>query len=388
MLKFTNFMQQLYIVEAASQTGAYADAQGKVFELEFARHLHSKKQHAEHFRNEEGKSPVEVSRRLREILGDEQYNKISQHAMTAVNEYKKRAEFKHPDEIAWTSQPSDHKSFTGSHDPNSNADVMYRHGKQYRGLSLKYGKTPGVRSPGMKDLSTLLKTDHSKIETRIAEHRADINSIMGKYIDRNKPLGTQHQEFKAVVASGSKAAQQAADTALQASRDFRAKLVSHYAKHFNKLTHEDKTHAVRRLLSANETLHPHDKIHYDTSKNEVHISNPVEEFNTLHGRIAHYTAEAKGGYLHIHAHTPDGNKHHILKISIKNKSSSPYTNIVGAASHGKDYKKLITTVPKPEKAAVRKAPKAPTVAATAAPKPVEKIPTDSTIGGRETRDIE
>jgi hypothetical protein len=350
MLKFGQFISEQVVVEQpmlVEAAGQEADAKGKAFEIEVARHLHPKGDYPTHYRDEDGKRPAEIAQHLQGVLGKDKYKTISDHAKTAVGQYREHLsktgvmpKTKHPDIIAWTSQPSDHKAFTGKHDPNANADVMYRHGRKFRGLSLKYGAAPGVRSPGMEDLSTLSHANHDKVKSMISSHRDEIHNIMGKHIDRTSTLGAQHKAFKEVVASGSSAAKGKAEQALEASRKFRAGLATHYATHFNKLSHADMSHAVRRLASAEDTMHPHDKIHFDDKKGQVHISDPVGDFNKMHAKVSHYSAEGKGGYLHIHAHTPDGNKHHILKISIKNKSSSPYTNIVGAASHGKDYSKL------------------------------------------------
>lgn len=333
--------------EKESESGKSADAKGKAFEIEFARHMHPKKQYPTHYRDEEGKRPEEIAGQLRGHFGDERYNQISEHARIAAEQYREHIgnqghlkKGEHPDIIAWTSQPSDHQSFTGKKDPNANADVMFRKGRKFRGISLKYGAKPGLRSPGLKDLAALTKTDHGAVQSQIDTHMEDVHDGMKKFI-KSTTARARHQEFKDVKANGSPAAKKAAEAALQKSRDFRAGLTHHYANGFNKLSPADALHAVRRLSSSEDTLHPHDKVHFDDSKGKVHISHPVDDFEKLHGQVKHYSAEARGGYMLIHAHDNAGKKHQILRIGIKNKSSSPYTNIVGAVSHGKDYHKLV-----------------------------------------------
>ena len=333
--------------EADNQSGKKADAKGKAFEIEFARHMHPQQEYPTHYRDEEGKRPHEIAKTLRDALGEEHYNRITEHARIAAQQYKQHLaeqghlkKSEHPDIIAWTSQPSDHKSFTGKEDKNANADVMFRKGRKFRGISLKYGEKPGLRSPGIKDLNALTHSDDEAIQNNIEEYHKDIHEGMKKHI-KSGTAAARHQEFKDVKENGSPAAKAAAETALQKSRDFRASLAQHYADKFNVLSHEDATHAVRRLSSSEDTVHPHDKVHFNDKTGQVHMSHPVEDFGHLHSQVHHYSAEARGGYMIIHAHDHNGKKHVILQTSIKNKSSSPYTNIVGAVSHGKDFHKLV-----------------------------------------------
>lgn len=355
MLKFKQIISEvlqltaLYEAKAAedNESGKKADAKGKAFEIEFARHMHPKKEYPTHYRDEDGKRPEEIAAQLRELFGSERYNSISEHARIAAEHYRdhlheqghmKRSES--PDIIAWTSQRSDHKSFTGKEDPNANADVMIRKGRKYRGISLKYGSKPGLRSPGLKDLAAMMKLNHGHIQPQIDSHMEDIHEGMKKYI-KSKTATARHEEFKAVKEGGTPAAKAAAEEALQKSRDFRAGLVHIYVNGFNRLKPADALHAVRRLSSAEDTVHVHDKVHFDDKKGKVHISRPVEDFNAAHSQVHHYSAEARGGYMLIHAHDKQGRKHQLLRMSIKNKSSSPYTNIVGAVQHGKDFHDLV-----------------------------------------------
>lgn len=338
----------LYEAKAAedNESGKKADAKGKAFEIEFARNMHPKKQYPTHYRDEDGKRPEEIAAHLRELFGDERYNQISEHARIAAEHYRdhlheqghlKRSE--NPDIIAWTSQRSDHKSFTGKEDPNANADVMFRKGRKYRGISLKYGAKPGLRSPGIKDLSAMMKVNHEAVQNQIDGHMDDVHEGMKKHI-KSTTAKARHEEFKEIVANGSPAAKKAAEVALQKSRDFRAGMVHTYVNGFNKLKPEEALNAVRRLSSSENTMFDHDKVHFDDKKGKVHISHPVNDFATIQSKVKHFSAEARGGYMIVHAHGHDGKKHQLLRVSIKNKSSSPYTNIVGSVSHGKDFHKL------------------------------------------------
>lgn len=354
MLKFKQILSEalqlnaLFEAKAAeeNESGKKADAKGKAFEIEFAKHLHPKQQYPTHYRDEDGKRPEEIAANLKNLFGDEHYSRISEHARIAAAHYRDHVYEKghmkkgeNPDIIAWTSQPSDHQSFTGKKDPNANADVMFRKGRKFRGISLKYGAKPGLRSPGIKDLNSLTKVDGESVLNQISQHQEDIHEGMKKHI-KSSSAAARHQEFKEVKANGSPAAKKAAEAALQKSRDFRAGLVHTYVNGFNKLKPADALHAIRRLSSSEETVFDHDKVHFDDAKGKVHISHPVNDFARIQQKTKHFSAEARGGYMILHAHDHEGKKHQLLKVSIKNKSSSPYTNIVGAVSHGKDFHKL------------------------------------------------
>ena len=124
------------------------------------------------------------------------------------------------------------------------------------------------------------------------------------------------------------------------SLEHRSEIAGNLAHHFNKLSHEDKHHAIKKLMNADETDTPVVKVHHDPKKGVTHISDPVAEFKHLHSKTKEYHFEHKGMYMNVHAIDKDGNKHHIAKIGIKH-NSSPMTHVVGNVTHGPGYKKMV-----------------------------------------------
>jgi hypothetical protein len=176
----------------------------------------------------------------------------------------------------------------------------------------------------------------------IDTHKESLVGLANKGTGKTKPItGTNQNDRNTQFRAIEKAPEHTkrVEAVKKSSQDFRTGLASHYAKHFQNLSHEDKTHAVKRLMNAEETPTPVVKAHYDTKKNKVHISSPVGEFNNMNTKTKHYDFSSKGTYMHVHARDEAGKSHHVAKISFKDKSS-PMTNIVGAVSHGKDYQAL------------------------------------------------
>lgn len=334
MKKFSAFLAEDYVV-LYEESGKANDDKGKAFELEFAKAIHPKKEYPTHYRDETGKRPHEVAARIRGDLGGEHYKSIEGHATKAAAEYRQHLhdkkilhKDKKPDIVAWTSQPSDHEKFTGKKDPHTNADTMIRHGRKYRAQSLKYGAAPGVRSPGLKDLSSLAKVDHKHAAAHVAAHDAAVDNVMKKHI-KSTSKKVRNKDFREIESSGTPAAKKAATDAQSVSLSHRQALAGHYAKHFGKLSTEDMHHVVRHLTGAEDNVHPHDKVHYDTKRNQVHISNPNEDHKKLVANVHHYSVEHQGTNVVVHAHDHAGKKHKIMSVQIKNNSSP--MSVVGAS---------------------------------------------------------
>lgn len=331
--------------KAAAESGKGADAAGKAFELEFAKHFNNI-EYPHHYRDEDGKRPVEIASALRKHFGDEKYEEISSHAKKAVEEYRKELHTrgalhhsKSPDIVAWTSQPSDHRSFTGVDDPNTSADVMFRTGKKFHAASLKYGAQPGARNPGMKDLSRLSGLNHSVIEDLISAHDKERDKIMGDSISSGS-LEKKHAQFKE-LKNGSPEEKDKVERALAASVKHRQGVAAAFANGFSRMGNVEKSNALRRLLSAEPTVHPELKVHYDTNKNKVNVGHPAEDFDRINRNVDRYEVENQGTTIVFHGVHKDGSKHRILSLGIKNGSSSPYTGIKGAAHIESGYKKIL-----------------------------------------------
>jgi hypothetical protein len=339
MQLFKEFVE--YITEAGG-AGEIADAKGKAFELELAKNLHPKQQYPKHHNDETGRSPEAVASDLRNRLGHDEYEKVSGHAAKAAKEYL--AKTKHaPSEVHWTSVEGQVSKTTGKNDAGNQSDLVYKHGKEHHGISAKYGSAPGARSPGMKDLASMSGMKHEHLQKLIDAHHEAIHSIMAPHV-KSTSNAQRHKEFKEIAsgAKGSKA-KAASDLASKTSLEHRSAIAGHLANHFSKLAkndHAGMTEVVRKLTASHGTETPMMKVHHNPKTGKTDVSNPKEDFDNAMSKVKHFSVEHKGMYIHIHAHDHEGNKHSIAKLSIKNKSSSPYTNMVGSSSLGSGLKKL------------------------------------------------
>jgi len=335
------FKEFIYIFESTG-SGQVADAKGKAFELELGRHLHPKNQYPEHHNDESGRSPEAVSNQLRNTLGHEEYEKISQHAKKAAQSHIEKTGHK-PSEVHWTSVEGQVSKTTGKNDSGNQSDLVYKSGNKHYGISAKYGSAPGARSPGMKDLASMSGMPHEHLQKMLDKHHEATHNIMKPFIT-GKTAGERHKQFKE-VAAGAKGsnAKAASELANKTSLEHRSDIAGHLAKHFSNLAstnHSAMTDVVRKLTASHGTETPMMKIHHDPKTGKTDISHPKEDFDKAMSKVTHFSVEHRGMYVHIHAHDNDGRKHSIVKLSIKNKSSSPYTNTVGSASLGSGLKKL------------------------------------------------
>lgn len=344
-------IEELEILEEAA--GSTAAHMGPAFETSFMQHAHPNKEHPPKFSNEENMTPAEAHAHHHGNLTPEHSAHIhagAEQTYAAVHKHLEQHHGVGKNETlnaTWTSRPGQLSKVTGhAGDKNNPGDTLLSTSKgKHFAISLKVGEKPGLRSPGLKDLNKMAKIpEHTANESQhaIDTHKEHLVSMANKGTGKNKLItGTNQNERNAQFRAIEKSPEHSERVAKvkKASSDFRTGLASHYATHFNNLSHEDKTTAVKRLMNAEETPTPVIKAHYDTKKNKVNISNPHEEFNTMHSKVKHYNFSSKGTYMHVHAEDANGKQHHIAKISFKDKSS-PMTNIVGAVSHGKDYEKL------------------------------------------------
>jgi hypothetical protein len=364
MKQFKNLREEINVIaqvvaetydllqEAAGSTAAHM---GPAFETSFMQHAHPNKEHPPKFSNEENKTPAEAHAHHHGNLTSEHSTAIHAGAEETYAAVHKHLEQHHGVgkketlHATWTSRPGQLAKVSGhAGDKNNPGDALLSTSKgKHFAISLKVGEKPGLRSPGLKDLNKMAKVPEHDAEvkqTEIDTHKESLVGIANKGSGKSKPITGTNQndrntQFRAIEKSPEHATKVAAIK--KSSQDFRSGLATHYANHFSKLSHADKSSAVQRLMNAEETPTPVIKAHYDTKKNKVHISSPVGEFNTMHEKTRNYHFSSKGTYMHVHAEDHNGKMHHIAKISFKDKSS-PMTNIVGAVSHGKDYQALAT----------------------------------------------
>jgi hypothetical protein len=188
MLKFNSFLAEAAKKKKKEILENENDAKGKLYEIlsgSYLMHGHNPNtgkpnKFLKHFRDENGDSPEEIHDRIKKSFPD-LYDDINAHAKGAADHLRDHLSGKgHGDlhEVAWTSQPSDHESFTGEADPNSDADLMFmskNHNGAIRepiGVSLKYGKQqdPNLRNQGMSALEDMAGLEKGSLSDLRQKH--------------------------------------------------------------------------------------------------------------------------------------------------------------------------------------------------------------------------
>jgi hypothetical protein len=277
MLNFYKF-----ITEAANNNEFNInDAKGKAFEILSGSHLRHgtnekglPKNFLSHFRDENGKAPGEVLSYIKSEMDKRHpgmFDQINEHARQAALHMKsnlKDAGHHTIHDIAWTSQPSDHKSFTGHEDPNSDADIMLRTNKGPIGISLKYGNQqhPNLRNPGLDSIEKLADLK-----------KGDITSVFNEHQNRLKGFGftgsqsQNHEEFK--KNKNSPASLAAVESSLTARREIARKWQNGYSK----MNSDQLREKIVSLVSP-ETKFEHFRLHTrPTASGVQHHMGPVQE---------------------------------------------------------------------------------------------------------------
>jgi predicted transcriptional regulator len=197
------------------------DTRGKIHELLTAAHLnrliHGELAHADHFRDEKGRSPHEAHDALVKDISESDYQTAHSHAVQAAESIYNHINDHHPEllnpvyhiKVSWTSLKSDHEKLTSKKDEAhaGGADIMLSSHDKHTGMlhhavgySLKIadnritlgqtGSTTTENLLGMKP-GTLTKYDEN--------YRKEVEDILKKYGHNAKFMSEaeKHAAFKA-----------------------------------------------------------------------------------------------------------------------------------------------------------------------------------------------
>lgn len=188
MFNFSQFLSE----GVGNKEFSVNDAKGKLFEILAGSHIkHGSDKSGmpaaflTHYRDENGSSPQAVHDYIKRELQKRHpgmYEQINDHAREAAQrakDYLKSQGHHTINEVAWTSQKADHKSFTGVDDANSDADIMLHTNKGPIGVSLKYGtqKNPNLRNPGLDSIEKLAGLKKGAITGLYDQHQQNIRDL-------------------------------------------------------------------------------------------------------------------------------------------------------------------------------------------------------------------
>lgn len=273
-----------------------SDAKGKLFEILAGSHAkHGSNEDGApngfltDYRDEENKTPKSVHDYIKKELEKRHpgmYSEINEHARGAAEHLKQNLskDGHHTlHDIAWTSQPSDHKSFTGLEDPNSDADIMMRTNKGHVGVSLKYGsqQQPNLRNPGLSSIEKLANLKKRELVDVYNEHQNNVRNL--GFTGTNTQ---NHRDYKANKNSTeSKAAE---DSSLTARQKIAQKWQNGYSR-----MHSDQLKDKILELASPETVFPHYRLHTRTglsSGPEHHMGGVTKDLENLLSNYAEFKA--------------------------------------------------------------------------------------------------
>jgi hypothetical protein len=326
-------LSQDLLSEEASK-GAATNSQGVAFEAAMSKELHHKKQFAEQHPNEEGMSAAEAHKHHMNNLSHEMQGNIAAGAKKAAEALREHLHehgiFDKNEKLTttWTSKPGQLSKTVGVEDKDNPSDIVLssKDKTKHIGASLKFGDKPGLRSPGVKDLSKLASIPH--FQNEIDAHKEELAKDMGRY-GKGETQTERHNAYRQSEKSNNPKELAAVAKVKAKSLAFRATMASRYAAGLSKLSHDKATDAVRRLMNAEETKTHYIKVSHNPKNGKTHISDPVQEFKDINSKVKKYHFSGHGMYTDIHAEDKQGELHHIARIGIKDKSS-PMTNIVGS----------------------------------------------------------
>lgn len=345
MLRFKTYIQHISEMAARGGQGAAANAKGVAFETALTRGLHHKGEFASHHPDENGMSPEQAHHHHMGYLtpaGQQEVHDAVKPSADALREHlEKHHGIPKKDKVGvyWTSKKGQLAKTTGNEkDIDNPGDLALHHEKtgKHISVSLKFGAKPGLRSPGLEDLHKManIKVDDNTKDS----HYKEIEHIGKKSgLTNSKTADGRNKDFRAAEKAGSHT--DSIKEINKKSLEHRSHVAGRLAEGFNNLSHGDHKKVIRRLMNAESTNTPTVKLHYDTNKNKVHISDSAAEMDHVHHNTNHFKFEHRGMYVHIHAVDHKGDSHHIGTLGIKN-NSSPYTHTVGNVSKGKGYDKF------------------------------------------------
>lgn len=279
-----NFLS--FLAEAAKKKETFEnenDAKGKLYEIlsgSYLMHGHNSdtgrpNKFLTHFRDENGDSPEEIHDKIKNSF-PHLYDDINAHAKGAADylrDHLRERGHGYLHEVAWTSQPSDHESFTGEADPNSDADLMFmskNHNGSIRepmGVSLKYGKQqdPNLRNQGLAALEEMAGLESGSLSSLRQKH---YDFIRDKGV---APGVAGDKQYKDLAKDSHPTALAIDDHALNTQRN----MASSFSKGMQKKSSEE----IKRLVSgiiAPPTKFQHLKMHSRINPNGS-VTHKVED---------------------------------------------------------------------------------------------------------------
>lgn len=299
MIKLHELRQNFAILlEAARETGAASDAEGKLHEL-LTGYYFNKGKHVDSYR-EEGKTPQEVHDQLKSAVSPETYDRINKHAEEMaynLHHHLREEGFRGKvSKVAWTSQTKDVEHFTGKPDPNNESDIMVelKHASgsnkpsgstEHVGFSMKYANNaPTLKNKTPKTLGETYGFDHKKI---MHHHETHMENVRKQLKLGSDATGTEmHAKYKELRGTPK------GDSIERTSHASRVAMIGDLHKHLSSMSPEElHKHVLNHIAGPTNSRV---LMASTTSTGQHHIIDTREHYNSILKEHAKHLAVKKG----------------------------------------------------------------------------------------------
>jgi len=301
------------------------DGRGKLHELLTAAHvnrlIHGQLAHAEHFRDEKGRSPEEAHNALVDNISDNSYQEAHSHAAQAAEAIHNHIKTHHPEllanknhqvKVSWTSLKSDHEKLTGKKDEahSGGADIMVSsHDKDGEchhavGYSLKIADNKiTTGQSGSKTTEQVLGMKQGVLSKHDENHRKEVNDILKKHGHDadNMSEAQKHAAFKISRDHKTPAGRKMADDIRVASYKHAANKVKALKSHLSALSDNEQKSRISEFVAPSHT-YPTYQVATSPKSHVTNIKNEKEEvdnkYNTA-GKLSFLQSTGNGNSLLI-----------------------------------------------------------------------------------------
>lgn len=328
-----------FLVEASEK-----NSKGVVAELLTQQHLNNGNI-PPRYNDEVGRSPAEALDHHTSTLSPETTTTIHEHTKKIADAI--RTHF--PDhEIVGTTWSSTEGDYQRHHDAQKtggtsseydNADfiVHLKHKKtgkiSHYGISLKYGREPTDRNPGVESVSNLMNTEKSGADEIVKKHNDKIDN---EFESVHKGFSKLSKTAKSDVIRQAKTTHpEVHKMANQIARERSAELANHFHSGFNNLSIEGKRAAVSAISGAGQKSIPTLKVAMNPKTSKVKVSDEDKILNEKLGRYSDIHSEVVGGKIHFHGVLPDGTMHkRIASLEFRSYSTNSSPHVVKTTGKG------------------------------------------------------
>jgi len=329
---------ETWLIESATLDN---DSRGKLHEILVAAHLnrliHGNLTHADHFRDEKGRTPEEAHNNLVKGLSDASYQEAHSHAVQAAEEIHTHIKANHPEllankehhvKVSWTSLKSDHEKLTGKKDESHSggADIMLSShdatGNLHHavGYSLKIADNKiTTGQTGSKTTEQVMGMPIGSLTKHDTNHRLEVSNILKKH-GHDADSMSEHQKhvaFKLSRDNTNPAGRKMADEIRASAYKHAANKVKEIKEHIGSLSDSEQKNRITEFVAPSHAF-PTYQVATSPKSKTTKIKNEREDITNRYnaaGKLSYTQSEGNGNSLLVK--NSEGKTLHRIEIRAK-----------------------------------------------------------------------